>query len=196
MRTGIECVSVGGALGWVLADGAMAAVIDPCGDGSQIADVLGARELRAILCTHAHREHIAGALALADSTGAPILLHPDEMAAWRAEYPARRPDVEIVAGMTLNLGDVRLRALETPGHTPGSLSWHCPELEAVFTGGTLGENGPVGGCGPTADYDQMVASIRLELFVLPTRTSVYPAHGASTRIGTERSRIEYWGHRS
>lgn len=196
MGTVAERVDIEGALTWVLGDASMAAVIDPGGDGSQIRAALGERELRAIVCTHAHHEHVSSAVVLAESTGAPILIHPDEMTLWHKQFPHRRPDVEVVQGMTLNMGDVRLRALKTPGHTEGSLSWHCPELGVVFTGGTLGANGPVADCGGWVDYDQMVASIRLELFVLATQTVVHPGHGASTRIATERSRVEYWGYRS
>ncbi|WP_031087956.1 MBL fold metallo-hydrolase, partial [Streptomyces sp. NRRL WC-3549] len=68
---------------WIVGDDTEAVVIDAAHDAAAIRTALGGRTLRAIICTHAHNDHIDAAPALADATGAPILLHPDDLPLWR-----------------------------------------------------------------------------------------------------------------
>ncbi|MCH7788183.1 MAG: MBL fold metallo-hydrolase, partial [Acidobacteria bacterium] len=77
---------------WIIGDDREAVVIDAAHDHVPILDALGGRSLRAVVCTHGHNDHINAAAALADETGAPILLHPDDAMLWDNVYPDRRFD--------------------------------------------------------------------------------------------------------
>lgn len=109
---------------WVVGDDHEALVIDPAHDADAIAAAVGARRLTAIVCTHAHNDHIGAGPALAARTGAPILLHPDDTALWKQTHPDRDPDGPLADGQRLTVAGVELTVLHTPG-TPRAPS-ACP----------------------------------------------------------------------
>lgn len=76
---------------WIVGDDEEAVVIDAAHDASAILAALGGRTLRAIVCTHAHNDHIDAAPELAEATGAPVLLHPDDLPLWKLTHPDRAP---------------------------------------------------------------------------------------------------------
>src|SRR6201991_4145236 len=86
---------------------------------------------------------------------------------------------------TLLVAGHELRAIHTPGHSPGSVCWHAPELNAVFSGDTLFEGGPVAPGGSYPASPTILTSISEKLGRLPGETVVYTGHGDSTTIGDE-----------
>ncbi|MQS36906.1 MBL fold metallo-hydrolase [Streptomyces katsurahamanus] len=177
---------------WIVGDDTEAIVIDAAHDASAIETALGGRTLRAIVCTHAHNDHIDAAPALADATGAPILLHPDDLPLWKQTHPDRAPDGELSDGRTLTVGGVELTVLHTPGHAPGAVCLYAPELATVFTGDTLFQGGPGATGRSFSHFPTIIDSIRDRLLSLPPETVVRTGHGDGTTIGAEAPRLAEW----
>ncbi|WP_198169324.1 MBL fold metallo-hydrolase [Herbidospora daliensis] len=171
---------------WVLGDDAECVVFDAPHDVDTILKVVGGRRVTAILATHAHDDHIRQAPALAEATGAPILLHPDDLPVWRLTHPDRAPDGELADGQTIEAGGTTLTVLHTPGHAPGACCFYVADLGVVFTGDTLFQGGPGATGRSFSDYDTIVASIRERLLTLPPETVVKTGHGPDTTIEAER----------
>jgi glyoxylase-like metal-dependent hydrolase (beta-lactamase superfamily II) len=177
---------------WIVGDDVEVLVIDAAHDADAIAEAVGGRALRAIVSTHAHDDHVGAAPALADLTGAPILLHPDDLPLWRLTHPERQPDRELADGQVLTVAGTDLTVLHTPGHAPGAVCLHCPALRTVFTGDTLFAGGPGATGRSFSDFPTIVASIRNRLLRLPSDTVVRTGHGDSTTIGAESPHVEEW----
>ncbi|WP_052850230.1 MBL fold metallo-hydrolase [Streptomyces avicenniae] len=177
---------------WIVGDDTEAYVIDPAHDAAAVEAALGGRTLRGILCTHAHDDHVGAAPALADRTGAPILLHPDDLPLWRLTHPDRLPDGELTDGQELTVAGTTLRVLHTPGHAPGAVCFHVPDLGTVFTGDTLFQGGPGATGRSYSDFPTIIASIRDRLLTLPPDTVVRTGHGDSTTIATEAPALPEW----
>ncbi|MFI6060167.1 MBL fold metallo-hydrolase [Streptomyces sp. NPDC051286] len=177
---------------WIIGDDTEAIVIDAAHDPVAIEDALGGRTLRAIVCTHAHNDHIDAAPALADATGAPILLHPDDLPLWKQTHPDRMPDAELAEGQELQIAGTTLQVLHTPGHAPGAVCLYAPELSTVFTGDTLFQGGPGATGRSFSHFPTIVASIRDRLLALPADTTVRTGHGDSTTIGAEAPHLDEW----
>ncbi len=175
---------------WVVGDDREVIVIDAAHDADAIAATVGDRRVVAIVCTHAHDDHIDAAPALADRFGAPILLNPAEAPLWDMTWPDRKPDGEIPA--TLSVGGIELRSLVTPGHSPGSTCLYAPELGTVFTGDTLFNGGPGATGRSYSSFDTIIDSIRSTLLTLPGDTTVRTGHGDPTSIGAEAPHLEEW----
>ncbi|WP_159945630.1 MULTISPECIES: MBL fold metallo-hydrolase [unclassified Nocardiopsis] len=180
---------------WIVGDEHSAIVIDAAHDHEEIARGLGDRELMAIVCTHAHRDHVNAAVALADLTDSPILLHPDDSDLWHRVHPYREPDAPLLHGEALVAGGVELGILHTPGHTPGGVCLYAPELGAVFTGDTLFPGGPGATGQPLSDFSTIIASIRDHLVGLPEETVVHPGHGESTTVAEAAENLDDWAAR-
>ncbi|MDI7247844.1 MAG: MBL fold metallo-hydrolase [Bacillota bacterium] len=190
-----------------------AIVIDPGAEPEKILAALREERLECdmIVNTHGHMDHIAANGALKAATGAPIAIHSDDARALldpsvnlsefvmrgrasrlgpgsgpgsrEAESP--QADRLLAEGDDVEVGDVKLRVVHTPGHTPGSVSLVGEGV--VFSGDTLFAGGGVGRTDfPGGSYDSLVKSIEEKLFTLPDETVVYPGHGPCTRIGRER----------
>ena len=180
---------------WFVGDDADCAVIDPAGDVGELLGHCDARRLRAILWTNIWPESVAVAISLADHTGAETYLHTDDLVIWKQAEPERLPQHSVPQGLVLDVGTIKLESIHTPGITPGALCWHAPALSAVFTGETLGVHGPDGVDVSDVSAPErltLVASIRAGLFTLPSETTVHPAHGPDTRIGTQRWDRRLW----
>jgi glyoxylase-like metal-dependent hydrolase (beta-lactamase superfamily II) len=176
---------------WIVGDSAEVIVIDAAHDAAAIAGAVGDRVVRAIVCTHAHNDHIDAAPDLAARTGAPILLHPADLPLWDLTYPQRQPDGQLHEGQVLTAGGVELTVLHTPGHAPGAVCLHAPDLGTVFTGDTLFQGGP-GATGRSSDFPAILASIESRLLTLPAETNVRTGHGAATTIGAESGHLAEW----
>ncbi|MCM2390322.1 MBL fold metallo-hydrolase [Streptomyces albipurpureus] len=177
---------------WIVGDDTEAIVIDAAHDSAAIEAALGGRTLRAIVCTHAHNDHIDAAPALAAATGAPILLHPDDLPLWKQTHPDRAPDRELADGQVIAVGDVELTVLHTPGHAPGAVCLYAPALETVFTGDTLFHGGPGATGRSFSHFPTIIDSIRERLLTLPPGTVVRTGHGDSTTVGDESPRLAEW----
>jgi glyoxylase-like metal-dependent hydrolase (beta-lactamase superfamily II) len=174
---------------WLVGDDDEVLVIDAAHDAEAIARAVGARRLVAIVCTHAHNDHVNAAPALAEATGAPILLHPGDRVLWDMTHPDRAPDGELADGGRLTIAGTDLEVRHTPGHAPGAVCLYAPDLGAVFTGDTLFEGGPGATGRSYSDHPTIVESIRKRLLTLPPETVVHTGHGPSTTIGAEAGGI-------
>lgn len=182
-----------------------AIVIDPGlaergGPGHLLARLaaLGLR-LKQIIVTHAHIDHVGGALALKQATGAPILLHQadlpllammDMQAVWIgvAPPPVASPDASADDGLRVGLASLRGEVLHTPGHTEGSICVLFREAGLLVAGDTLFA-GSIGRTDlPGGDGSKILRSIESRLLPLPEKTLVIPGHGEETTIGAERER--------
>lgn len=177
---------------WIVGDDEEAVVVDAAHDAGAILAALGGRTLRAIVCTHAHNDHIDAAPELAEATGAPILLHPDDLPLWKLTHPDRAPDGELADGQTVTVAGTALTVLHTPGHAPGAVCLYAPELGTVFTGDTLFAGGPGATGRSFSHFPTIVDSIRERLLTLPPGTVVRTGHGDSTTIGAEAPQLDEW----
>ncbi|MGW2541123.1 MBL fold metallo-hydrolase [Kitasatospora sp. NPDC001574] len=177
---------------WIIGNDHEAIVVDAAHDAGAIADAVGDRRLTAIVCTHAHDDHIDAAPALADRTGAPVLLHPDDRPLWNRVHPDRDPDGYLSDRQRLTVAGLELIVLHTPGHTPGAVSLYAPGLGTVFTGDTLFAGGPGATGRSFSDFPTIIRSIRGRLLPLPPGTVVRTGHGESTTIGAEAPHLRSW----
>ena len=128
--------------------------------------------------------------ALREATGAPILLHPDDKPVWELTHPDLLWDVDLADGQELEVAGTTLTVLHTPGHAPGAVCFHAPDLGCVFTGDTLFQGGPGATGRSFSDEDLIKASIRARLFALPPDdTVVHTGHGDDTTIGAEAAAL-------
>ena len=174
---------------WVVGDDSECVVIDAPHDVDAILAVVGDRRVKAILCTHAHDDHVRVAPGLRERTQAPIFLHPADKPVWELTHGDQLWDVDLGDGSEVEVAGVTLRAIHTPGHAPGAVCFHSPALGCVFTGDTLFQGGPGATGRSFSDADQLAASIRSRLFELPDDTVVHTGHGDDTTLGAERSNV-------
>ena len=182
-----------------------AVIIDPGGDGQRILGVVRREKLqvRYVLNTHAHFDHIAANAEVVAATGAPLALHPAELAILQEGGGARwfgvdinpspAPALELADGQELVIGHLSLRVLHLPGHSPGGVGFHLPESQAVFSGDVLFADGVGRADLPGGAWAALQDSVRRVLFGLPEETQVYPGHGPATSIGHEKRYNPWFG---
>ena len=150
-----------------------------------------------ILLTHAHPDHMFAASSLQKKLGVPVYMSPADKQmlpycgplarAFGLGEPATDFSVKAVSdGETLLFGDMALKVIATPGHTPGSVCYLCAEDRILFTGDTLFA-GSIGRTDlPLGDYDKLIVSIMDKLMALDGQTEILPGHGGPSTIGEER----------
>jgi glyoxylase-like metal-dependent hydrolase (beta-lactamase superfamily II) len=176
-----------------------AMVIDP---GDQIEDILAILKtekltLKQIVVTHAHIDHVGGAMKLKAATGAPILMNQndeallkmlDMQAAWVGMKPPGpvKIDEAVDEGRVLKIGNVAANVIHTPGHTEGSICLYFPQQKTLVAGDTLFA-GSIGRTDlPGGSFDKIMRSLHNQVLALPDDTQVVPGHGPITTIGEER----------
>jgi glyoxylase-like metal-dependent hydrolase (beta-lactamase superfamily II) len=177
-----------------------AIVIDPGDEVSRIARRLRelGLKLKQILVTHAHIDHVGGALHLKKLTGAPIFFNEndlpllkmmDSQAGWIGipTPDTAPPDEDLADGLIVGLARYPAEVLHTPGHTQGSVCLHFAPLKLLIGGDTLFA-GSIGRTDlPGGNYPQIIDSIQNRLLTLPDDTKVLTGHGPATTIGAERT---------
>jgi glyoxylase-like metal-dependent hydrolase (beta-lactamase superfamily II) len=185
-----------------------AIVIDPGDEVERILDLLGRYKLnvKAIVSTHAHIDHVGGLAKLHQYTGAPVMMHREDLQLYNgmdvqaAFLGVKTPELANIDqllkdGDALLWGDYQANVIHTPGHTPGSLCLYLPKESGkiklsqpqLYAGDTLF----AGSIGRTdlwgGSIDQIMESLTQKVMQLPDDTIVYPGHGEITTIGRERA---------
>jgi hydroxyacylglutathione hydrolase len=176
-----------------------AMVIDP---GDDIEDVLAIvrqykLEVKQIVITHAHIDHVGGAMKLRAQTGAPILLNQndyallkmlDVQASWLGMPAPDKVAIEasIADGETLQTGGLTANVLHTPGHTEGSVCLYFPAEKLLIAGDTLFARSIGRTDLPGGSFEKIIRSLHDRVLILPDETVVIPGHGPRTTIGEER----------
>lgn len=176
---------------WLVGDDDDVIVFDAAHTAAPIVEAVAGRNVVAVVCTHGHNDHVTVAPELGRTLDAPVFLHPADDVLWRMTHPDS--DFRAVDdGLVLRVGGVELRALHTPGHSPGSVCWSAPDLGAVFSGDTLFQGGPGATGRSYSDFPTILESIKGRLGALPGETVVYTGHGDTTTVGGEIVHYDDW----
>jgi len=176
-----------------------AVVIDPGGDEDEILEVLKYHglQLKTIIDTHGHFDHVDANQPLKDATGAAIAIHEAD-AAMLAKPSAEamfftgnrlrlsQADILLKEGDVLSFGNYRLKVLHTPGHTPGGISLVMEGSPLVYVGDLLFQ-GSIGRTDfPGGSFEDLINAVKTKIFPLGDNYTVYPGHGPVTTVGQER----------
>lgn len=173
-----------------------AVIIDPGAEGKYIIKRVQELELKVkyIINTHAHIDHVGANGEVKESFNVPLLVHAADVPLFRSPQASvtlfrsqgkiATPDLALREGDILEVGTLKIKVLETPGHTPGSISLDINGV--LFTGDTLFA-GSIGRTDfPGGSYRQIIKSIKDKILTYPDETQVFPGHGPPTTVGDER----------
>jgi len=163
-------------------------LVDTPAEASKIMERLKGTNPRYILITHNHTDHLGAFSELRSTLGVPVAVHPLD-----AERLPSPPEILLNDGDTVSFGNIELKVLHTPGHTPGSLCFLTGQY--LISGDTIFPHGP-GRTGTPADLRQVIESITKKVFVLPDDTQVHPGHGDSTVLKKEKEEFAVFSSRS
>jgi glyoxylase-like metal-dependent hydrolase (beta-lactamase superfamily II) len=166
-----------------------AVLLDAANEHDKLLDLCRRLDVRRVLETHGHWDHIQAVPAIRDA-GYDVGVTAED-AAMLPSYDFVLEDDDVI-----EVGRLRLRTIHTPGHTPGSMCFLVEGSPVLFSGDTLFPGGPGNTTFPGGDFDTVIRSIDTRLFPLPSETVVMPGHGDDTTIGTERPHLQEWIDRS
>ena len=159
------------------------AVVDPGADPDKIMAAVGDSRVEKILLTHGHGDHVGALQEIREATGAPVYLHPAEHDKFSIPYDVPLADQDLIS-----VGSHTIRAIHTPGHTPGMITFDIGD-NRMLVGDTLFVNGP-GRTWSHADFLTTIRTMQEIVFRWPDETRFYCGHGDFGTIGGERSRFE------
>jgi glyoxylase-like metal-dependent hydrolase (beta-lactamase superfamily II) len=162
-------------------------LIDAPAEASKILERLRGTNPRYILLTHAHMDHLGALPELRGKLRVPLAAHPLEV-----ESLPSSPEILLNDGNTVSFGNIKLKVLHTPGHTPGSLCFLTGQY--LIAGDTIFPGGPGKTISPTA-LGEIIESITRKIFVLPDDTQVYPGHGDPTVLKKEKDEFAVFSSR-
>jgi glyoxylase-like metal-dependent hydrolase (beta-lactamase superfamily II) len=173
----VACAATGQAL-----------VVDASFDAEPIVEACAGLRVDQLVLTHGHHDHVGAADAVRRRMDVPYRIHPADL---RPDICDLEPDGHLSDGERIQLGEVEVRIVHTPGHTPGSV---CVLVgDHAITGDTLFPGGPGATRWDYSSFDTVIESIETKLLTLPDDTGVYPGHGDTmTTIGTERPDLAEW----
>jgi glyoxylase-like metal-dependent hydrolase (beta-lactamase superfamily II) len=181
----------GGANCWIVGDDEEVIVIDAGTDAAAVLDVVGDREIMAVICTHGHAGHVAAAIEVAERDEAPVALHPGDRQAW-LEVHSEAPDIDMEDGGKFEVGGLTLEVQHAPGHSRGSVCLLCDELGAVFAGDVVAETGPVPHGSSFPNWGRQLDAIGGQILTLPPKTRILPGHGAEFTVAEAEKRFDSW----
>ncbi len=170
-----------------------AVLIDAAAEPELLLERAGDLGVRSVIQTHGHWDHV-GAVPDFRRAGFPVRIAAAD-AAMVPDAEHLGLEADLVDGSEIEVGDLRLRALATPGHTPGSMCFRLEGAPLVFAGDTLFPGGPGATGGDPARFASILDVIEERLFSLAPETLVLPGHGADTTVGAERPHLAEWAAR-
>jgi len=176
---------------WVIGDDDEVFVVDAAHDADAIVTAVAGRNVRGVLCTHAHNDHITVAPELAQRLDTRIYVHPGDQMLWDQTHPGVGHE-DLSDGQSFSVAGTTLEVMNTPGHSPGSCCLYLPEAKVLISGDTLFAGGPGATGRSYSDFDTIIGSISGRLLTLPVDTEVYTGHGDATCIGAEAPHVEEW----
>ncbi|MEO5679995.1 MAG: MBL fold metallo-hydrolase [Acidimicrobiales bacterium] len=165
-----------------------AVLLDAANEHDRLLQLCRELGVRRVLETHGHWDHIQAVPALRDAGYDVAVTAAD--AGMLPSYDSLLEDDTVI-----EVGDLRLRTIATPGHTAGSMCFRLEGTPLLFSGDTLFPGGPGATRLPGGDFPAILRSIDERLFPLDAGTMVLPGHGADTTIGAERPRLQEWADR-
>lgn len=159
------------------------AIIDPGADTDRILSSAEGTRVAAIFITHGHADHVGALDEVRSTTSAPVYMNPVDAEGFNLPF-----DLPLLDGQLTPLGNQQLRAIHTPGHTPGMT---CLDLGdgRILVGDTIFVGGP-GKTWSSEDFTTTMATMQQIVFAWPDETRFYPGHGSSGVIGQERPAFE------
>lgn len=184
-------VVAGEANSYVVGDDDEVIVIDPGDDADAVLAAVGEREVLAVICTHGHAAHVAGALEVVMEDEAPVALHPLDLRVWRQTHDDD-PEIQMEDGGAFEVADVTLDVIHAPGHSRGSVIIYCDELSAAFTGDVVSADGPVPHEDEFPNWSRQVDAIGGHVLTLPAGTRLLPGHGRELSLAEAEREFNTW----